>query len=77
MEETAGYEQSRILNPDKLRMSIMGCSYCKKVMNNPVQCSECRKHFCYKCLSSYQTKTGKCPYSNKNITKENYVVAES
>jgi len=48
-----GYRRDLIVNPELIKMEVIGCSKCELVCISPSICKHCKKVFCYKCLSEY------------------------
>ena len=47
-------EPDLVINKDNLE--LITCEICKRILNNHLQCSICKKSFCKKCLENYWKK---------------------
>ena len=45
---------------------LMDCFICKKILKNPVMCSNCQSNFCKKCIENWSDEHSKCPNNCEN-----------
>ena len=57
-------EEEIVINKDYYEgiKSMITCSICSLIIQNPVQCNKCQNFFCSKCINNWTIKSNFCPF---------------